>query len=312
MKKISCFVWAIIAGAGTVWQSAPARAQASSQAPAPMRRRLTPGDRQKVEAAIPQKAPAKPKKARKLLVMDLQVNYGGHSSIPHANLAIELMGQRTKAYEAVFSNDLANLQYLKLRQFDALYLNNTVGPIFNTPEIRASLLRYMREGGGLAGNHGASHASLDWPEFAEMIGGKNGPHRGQDEKVMVKLDDPKSPINTAFHGQPFEFVDEYFRFPVAPYSREKLHILMSIDVAKTDMNQGPACDVCLRADNDYAISWIRKYGKGRVFYCSLGHNGAAFWNPPILAHLLAGIQFALGDLKANTTPSAKLVGKKQR
>jgi len=271
-----------------------------------IRRKLTPEDREKVEAAIPAKAPAKPLKPRKLLVVDMQVAYPGHRSIPHANLAIELMGKRTGAYEPAFSNDLANLRWEKLRQYDALYLNNTVGPIFNAPEIRESLLRFVREGGGLAGNHGATHASLDWPEFAELIGGKNGPHRDADEKVMVKLDDPASPINAAFAGKPFEFVDEYFRFPTAPYSRDRLHILISIDVARTDMNQGRACDACIRADNDYAISWIREYGKGRVFYCSLGHNPAAFWTPPLLEHFLAGIQYALGDLKADATPSARL------
>jgi type 1 glutamine amidotransferase len=291
---------------------AAAGAQTPAPQPVPMRTKISPEDRQKVEAALPQKAPAKPRKARRLLVMDLQVNYGGHRSIPHANLALERMAETTGAFQAVFSNDLANLQWEKLRRFDALYLNNTVGPIFSTPEVRESLARYIREGGGLAGNHGATHASLDWPLFAEIIGGRNGPHRDADEKVMVKLDDPKSPINAAFHGQPFEFTDEYFRFPTAPYSREKLHVLLSIDVAKTDMNQGRDCKECVRADNDYAISWIRKYGKGRVFYCSLGHNPAALWTPQILEHLLAGIQFALGDLKADATPSAMLKGGKGR
>lgn len=303
MKKTSLAVLAFLAAAG-------------AQTPPPkiteIRRKISPADQQKVEAALPQKAPAKPKKARKLLVMDLQVNYGGHRSIPHANLAIEKMGEKTGAFQAVFSNDLANLRWENLRRFDALYLNNTVGPIFSTPEAREGLVRYIREGGGLAGNHGATHASLDWPLFAEIIGGRNGPHRDADEKVTVKLDDPKSPINAAFRGQPFVFTDEYFRFPTAPYSREKLHILMSIDVAKTDMNQGRDCKECVRADNDYAISWVRKYGKGRVFYCSLGHNPTVFWTPPILEHLLAGIQFALGDLKADTTPSAKLKGGKGR
>jgi len=81
---------------------------------------------------------------------------------------------------------------------------------------------------------------------------------------------------------------------------------LSFDVEKTDMNQGRECKNCFRADNDYAISWIRSYDKGRVFYCSLGHNPDAFWTPVILQHFLAGFQFALGDLEADTTPSAKL------
>jgi len=50
---------------------------------------------------------------------------------------------------------------------------------------------------------------------------------------------------------------------------------------------------------DVAISWVHKVGKGRVFYCSLGHNHPVFWNTPVLAHYLAGIQYAMGDLKVD-------------
>ena len=63
------------------------------------------------------------------------------------------------------------------------------------------------------------------------------------------------------------------------------------------------CAGCTRPDGDYAVSWIHNYGKGRVFYTVLGHTAADFWNPPILAHFLAGIQYALGDLDADSTPS---------
>ncbi len=60
-----------------------------------------------------------------------------------------------------------------------------------------------------------------------------------------------------------------------------------------------------RPDDDFAISWIHQYGHGRVFYCALGHWHQSFWNPAVLQHWLAGLQFALGDLDADATPSAK-------
>jgi type 1 glutamine amidotransferase len=63
------------------------------------------------------------------------------------------------------------------------------------------------------------------------------------------------------------------------------------------MNQGRCFGNCTREDNDYAISWIRDYGKGRVFYCSLGHDSYVFWDTKVLEHFLAGIQYALGDLE---------------
>ena len=55
-------------------------------------------------------------------------------------------------------------------------------------------------------------------------------------------------------------------------------------------------------DGLYPISWCDEYGEGRIFYCSLGHRDEIFWNPVVLQHYLAGIQFALGDLEADATP----------
>ena len=58
-------------------------------------------------------------------------------------------------------------------------------------------------------------------------------------------------------------------------------------------------------DMDTGISWIKSVGKGRLFYCSLGHNPQITWDKPILEHYLAGIQYAMGDLKVDDTPIAK-------
>jgi len=220
------------------------------------------------------------------------------------------MGKRTGAYEAVFDNDLDNLKYDRIRQFDAVYLNNTVGMIYVDPEVRDGMTRYLREGGGLAGNHGTSHASMEWAEFGEMIGTRHGIHREPTEQAMIRIDDPASPLNAAFGGKEFVYQDEFFRFPAGPYSREKLHVLLSIDVPNTDMYQGrPCARPCVRPDYDYAVSWIRNYGKGRVFFSILGHNPTLFTTPALAAHFLAGIQFILGDLDADATPSARLAAK---
>jgi hypothetical protein len=63
-------------------------------------------------------------------------------------------------------------------------------------------------------------------------------------------------------------------------------------------------DPCKRPDKDYAVSWVRDYGKGRVFYCTLGRAAATYWDPAVLRHCLAGIQFVIGDLKADASPRA--------
>ena len=43
---------------------------------------------------------------------------------------------------------------------------------------------------------------------------------------------------------------------------------------------------------------IKSYGKGRVFYTSFGHDNRAFLDPPRLLHIMAGLQYAIGDIEA--------------
>jgi len=261
-------------------------------------------DRAAVAKAIPTTAPAQPAKPRRLLVVDLNVGRGGHRSIPHANLAVRLMGERTGAYRTTVCHDRSMLAPERLAAFDAVFLNNTIGPIFDAPALRDGFAAYIAGGGGLIANHAVTVTAPDWPAFGEILGARGAAHRDADEKVTVKLDDPKSALTAMFDPGGFTIADEIFRFQ-APYSRQRVHVLLSVDVARTDMTQGGrARGRCVRADNDYPISWIRRHGKGRVFYCSLGHNPHIFWDGRMLQHFLAGIQFALGDLEADASPDA--------
>ena len=135
-----------------------------------------------------------------------------------------------------------------------------------------------------------------------MLGARGANHRIYTEHVFIKLDDPDHPLNRAFGGKGFDFRDEFFRFHEV-YSRDRVHVLLSIDTAKTDMRQGRAFGNVDRPDNDYALAWVRSHGKGRVFYSTIGHNPYVFWDKRMLEFYLAAIQFALGDLEASTLPS---------
>ena len=84
-----------------------------------------------------------------------------------------------------------------------------------------------------------------------------------------------------------------------------MHVLTSIDYAlMTDCDKG--LEQYPRTDHDYALSWIRPEGEGRLFYEALGHHESIYYNnPSMLTHILAGMQYALGDLKADDSPSVK-------
>lgn len=275
---------------------------------------LSAEQRQKVEKAVPRKASVQPKTPRKILVVNLKIRDGkiinGHASIPHGNLAIELMGKRTGAYEAVFSNDIEMFRPEKLAQFDAICFNNTGGVLFDDPELRLSLLDFVAGGKGFIGFHAAvatfvQHPKYDqFPAYGEMIGGyENGGHPWKaHETITLRVENPGHPVNKAFGGKGFEVSDEVFQLMDGIYSRSKLRVLLSIDPERTDMGPDRRILPERRKDLDFPISWVKSYGNGRVFYSTLGHNPHIWWNAPILRHFLDGIQFALGDLEADTTP----------
>jgi hypothetical protein len=54
-----------------------------------------------------------------------------------------------------------------------------------------------------------------------------------------------------------------------------------------------APDNGIHPDQDYAITWAKTYGNGRVFYSSLGHNKAAYVNPDIRKMYLEAAKWAL-------------------
>jgi type 1 glutamine amidotransferase len=272
---------------------------------------------QKIRAALPEKAHVAPQKPRKLLVFYRTDGYP-HSAIPEWNTLLELLGEKTGAYQATLSQSYDDLQGERLKQFDAVFFNNTCG--MRTPEpVKASLQHYIKSGRGFAGNHGAGDNWHDWPEGKQMIGVEFVCH--PFGRIRVKVDDPQSPLTAVFGGKAFPFVDEMYAFK-APYSREKLRLLLSIDypnspdVIKAEENlkkRAAAANArpvdkllasAVRDDHDYGIAWIRPWGQGRVFYCSFGHRNEVTWDPMIVRFFLAGIQYAMGDLKADDAPVA--------
>jgi type 1 glutamine amidotransferase/sugar phosphate isomerase/epimerase len=280
---------------------------------------ITPTDRipadvkEKIEAALPKQALVTPKAPRKLLIVDVApAGAYYHDTAAHANFAIQKMADTTGAFQAIFSNDLNNLKYPKILDYDAVFMNSGDGEVFSDPGVMSGLIRFVHEGGGLAGLHGASYASQDVPEFGELIGAQSGPHHV--EKATLKVDDPDSPLTKQFAGSPltaelggkgFVYTDEFYHFlPDGPYSRDKLHVLISIDAEKSDLSNWH-----VRPDKDYGLVWIKSYGKGRVFNCAMGHTPTLFETPALAQMMLGAIQFVLGDLPADTTPSSMLTMK---
>jgi type 1 glutamine amidotransferase len=144
-----------------------------------------------------------------------------------------------------------------------------------------------------------------WPEFNTLLGGFFKFHWNDGQSITYKIDDPDSPLTAAFKGRtPFVVADETYTFGREVYSRRNLRVLTSVDMAAMSA-EDRAKEQFPRPDGDTALSWIRAEQQGRVFYMSHGHNEKIYANPVLLQHLLAGVQFAIGDLAADAAPSSR-------
>ncbi len=260
---------------------------------------ITPAERDQIRQALPDKPIVKPAQPRHLLVYTGCKGFR-HDSIPYATAMLELLGQTTGAFDTTVSAEPAAFKPENLHKFDAICFNNTTGELFADQELKQSLLDYVRAGGGIVGIHAATDCFYQWPEFGQLMGGYFDGHPW-NENVTLKIDDPRSPLTAMFADKTFQVADEIYQFK-APYSRDHLRILLSLDTDQCDMSKASI----KRTDGDFAVSWIQNFGRGRVFYCSLGHRHDIFWNPTIIKHYLAGIQFALGDRRACAVPSAQI------
>ena len=279
-------------------------------------------DARAIEQALPDQPIVKPRAPRRVLVLSATRGYR-HPSIPHGKLSLERMGRKTGAYEAVVSDDPAHFESEALKQFDAVLIVNATQDFFMPPDNQRqnfspedwqalqarhdrlvdNLIAYVRNGGGLVGIHAATDACYQHQAYGETMGGYfNGHPWNANNNVTIVIEDCEHALMKPVFGDANDFAlkEEIYQFREEPYSRDRLRVLLHVDLARSDQVKK-----LKRTDNDYAVAWVQQVGKGRVFYSSIGHNPHIYWNPLMLKHYLAGIQFATGDLPADTTPSGR-------
>jgi len=273
-------------------------------------------------AAAPQKPSVQPGKPRRVLIwitpphlMERDPHRG--YCVPYGTYAFESLGKKTGAYEPVVSDDLVMFLPDRIKRFDAIVMNNSSGPWITPTDsdmrkepfrrlgldraaaerlLRKTLLEYVRRGGGIVAIHYAIGANRHWPQFQELLGARFAGHPWNEE-VGVVVEEPDHPLLAAFGGKNFRITDEIYQF-VEPYDRSKLRVLLSLDTKHTNMK----VKWIRRTDNDFALAWVKSYGRGRIFYTAFGHHTELYWNPTFLQFLLDAIQFATGNLPAPTAP----------
>jgi hypothetical protein len=204
-------------------------------------------------------------------------------------------GAKDDAFEVEECTDCTKWTPEYLAKFDAMvsYGGGELTKV-NPPlaeENKKALIEFVRGGKGFVAIHSASYVcpSSKWPEYNEMVNGVFVTHPWS-QKVRIVVEDKKHPA-TAHLGEAFEVVDEIYMFN--PWSREKSHVLLSLDNGSVDVTKKG-----LREDLDFGMAWCHPYGKGRVFYTALGHGKNVWSEERFQKHLINGLSWAMGDLQA--------------
>ncbi len=225
-----------------------------------------------------------------------------HDSISDAMAAIYNLGHESGLWEATLRTDTElitkktldrnakNLDY-----FDALVFVSTTGELDLDDSQKKDMLSFIKDDGkGFVGVHAALDTNYKWPEYGEMIGGWFDQHPWSTFNAPIINEDPTFPAVRHF---PKAFVKWDEIYQPKEWSRDKVNVLLSLDSKKLNYDN-PRVH---RTDHDFAVAWDKMYGKGRVFYSTLGHTQESWSDPDIRKMYFEAIKWALGLTEGNTT-----------
>jgi hypothetical protein len=238
---------------------------------------------------------------KQLLAIGEQKGYR-HEAVSHALATIERLGHDSGLWDTTIRTDTEALTKKKL-EFNAKNLNDFDAVLFFTggdlemdAQQKADFLSFIHDDGkGFVGVHSATITFTSWPEYGDMIGGYFDEHPWGTFDAPVIVEDPGFP---GMQQWPRSFVLHDEIYQIKDYSRDKVRVLIRLDPTKLDL-KGKNVH---RTDGDFAVTWAKDYGKGRVFYSSLGHVPEN-WDDPSLQKMYAeAIKWALGLIPADATP----------
>jgi type 1 glutamine amidotransferase len=240
-------------------------------------------------------------KKKHVLVIGEEKGYR-HESVTHAMVTIDHLGHETGLWDTTIRTDTEAMTKKKL-EYNAKNLNDFDAVIFFTggtlemdPQQKADFLSFVHDDGkGFIGIHSAAITFTDWPEYGEMVGGYFDEHPWGTFHAPIIVEDPQFPGMQQF-PRSFALKDEIYQ--IRNYSRDNLRVLMRLDASKLDL-RNPRVH---RADHDFAVTWAKMYGKGRVYYSTLGHPAENWDNPQIQKMYTEAIKWATCQVDADVKP----------
>ena len=218
---------------------------------------------------------------KKLLMVTHSAGFK-HSYLPVATQVITELGEKSRQFKVTATTECNLLNKEDLEKFDAL-LFGTTGELPISDQNKNDLMASIRKGKPFIGIHNATDTFYKLPEYGKMIGGYFMGHPWSQE-VQVKVED-QTHLATRHLPKTLKFKEEVYTF--RNWSRDKTHVLISLDKGSVDLSKGT------REDHDYAMCWCHMYGKARVFYTALGHYEELWSQEWFRTHMLNGILWAM-------------------
>ncbi len=227
--------------------------------------------------------PARPARKKALFVYG---GWEGHDPVGCRDLFVPWL--KENAFDVVVSDTQAPYADAALmKTIDLVVQVWTMGTIAKEPV--AGLLAAVKSGTGLAGWHGGlGDAYRQETEYEYMVGGNWVAHPGGIIDYTVNITDHQDPVTAGLTD--FKMHSEQYLMHVNPNNKV---------LATTTF--GGAVDPWI-AGCTMPVAWKKLYGKGRVFYTSLGHTSADFKVPQALAIAQRGMLWA-SDSRYEPTPS---------
>jgi len=258
--------------------------------------------------------PAQPKPTRKQVLAWADIRNGQqHDSVTRALVTIEKLGRESGMYDTYIRTDsqLITKQPIlaggrpitnkNLNYFDAIFFFG-VREIELTDQQKADLLSFVKDDGkGFVAAHTASTAFFSWPEFGELLGGRFDEHPWGITDATVVIEDPAFPAMKHFQATSVVH-DEHYQ--TKDFSREKIRVLASLDPKSVDLTKPNVH----QKDGDFPVAWVRNYGKGRMFYSTLGHAPESWDTPLIQTMYFEAVKWALGLTDSDATPRPRPLG----
>jgi hypothetical protein len=174
-----------------------------------------------------------------------------------------------------------------LKQYDGVIFANTTGEL-PLPD-KNGFIQWIKSGKAFIGTHSCSDTFHKYSPFIEMLGGEFLIHHTQ-ARVDCLNQDPRHPATQHF-GPAFNVLDEIYL--LKNFDRNRVHGLLTLDKHPNTGMPG-----------DFPIAWCKAFGKGKIFYTSLGHREDVWTNDAYQKHLLGGISWALGFESGSSTPQS--------